>query len=111
MNFSSRVKDDILEVVAEAKLDASTSSEFKQFCQVCLDADEETILFNLLKVDFLDSSGISSLVTLHRRLKKAGKESAIVYDNPQIEEVFIMTKLNRLFTLYQDLEEAYEEMA
>ena len=109
----SELDEGIMEIRPRENLTAANAAEFKILVQESLQKPDSlrSYLFNFTDLDFLDSSGISSIVYLHRQINKLNKSLAIVYESDQIEEVFVLTKLNKLLNLFQDYEEALEELS
>ena len=109
----SELDEGIMEIRPRENLTAANATEFKILVQESLQKPNSLrrYLFNFTDLDFLDSSGISSIVYLHRQINKLNKSLAIVYESDQIEEVFVLTKLNKLLNLFQDYEEALEELS
>ena len=101
-------EDEVLEIKILENLVSSKSSEFKEFFISCIEEEPSNILLNFALIDFLDSSGISSLVSMNRKLKKLNINLAIYFESEIIEEVFILTKLNKLFKLFNDYDEALD---
>lgn len=108
----NELEEGILEFRLCDDLTASNANEFKDVVQEKIDDQNsaEAYLLNFLDVQFLDSSGISALIFLHRKIVKASKKLAIVYDNDVVEEVFVLTKLNKIFNLYKDFDEAVDDL-
>ena len=108
----NQLDDGILEIRLCEDLTAANASDFKEVVQKNIDDENcaEAFLLNFLDLQFLDSSGISALIYLHRKISKASKKLAIVYDNDVVEEVFVLTKLNKIFNLYRDFDEAVDEL-
>ncbi|PCJ18389.1 MAG: hypothetical protein COB02_10860 [Candidatus Cloacimonadota bacterium] len=103
-------EDEILEIKILENLISSKSSDFKDFFISCIDESPKNILLNFGDMEFLDSSGISSLVSMHRKLKKLKINLAIYFESDVIEEVFVLTKLNKLFSIFKDYDEAIDEL-
>jgi anti-sigma B factor antagonist len=57
-------------------------------------------------VGFLDSSGLSALVTARKRMQEDGGEIAIVCRRESILRVFTVTGLDRVFPIRGSVEEA-----
>jgi anti-sigma B factor antagonist len=71
--------------------------------------DEEhhdRLLLNLSDVDFLASSALGKLITLHRKLKARGGVMKLCHVRPEIYEVFAITRLNTKFDIHDDEAEA-----
>lgn len=78
-----------------------------------LTADElaHRILFDMKDVDFLSSAVLNRLIVLDKQLKNFGGQIAFCHLRPQIEEVFSITKLNKLFPIYESRQEAVAAMS
>ncbi|MCJ8346440.1 STAS domain-containing protein [bacterium] len=112
MEISKRYieEDEILEIKVLENLISSKSGEFKEFFTACIDESPSRILLDFGNMEFLDSSGISSLVSMHRKLKKQKINLAIYFESDIIEEVFVLTKLNKLFSIHREYDEAIDEL-
>jgi anti-sigma B factor antagonist len=60
------------------------------------------ILLNFKNVEFLSSAALGKLITLNRKVQGAGGKLVLCTIDPQIYEVFEITKLNKLFTIKKD---------
>ena len=57
------------------------------------------VLLNFKNVEFLSSAALGKLITMNRKLQTAGGKLVLCEIDPQIYEVFEITKLNKLFTI------------
>ena len=57
-------------------------------------------------VEFLSSAALGKLITLDKKVKMAGGKLKLSNIRPEIYEVFAITRLNKLFTIYDDEGEA-----
>ena len=60
------------------------------------------VLLNFGNVEFMSSAALGKLITLNRKLQSAGGKLVLCEIDPQIYEVFEITKLNKLFTIVKD---------
>jgi anti-sigma B factor antagonist len=60
------------------------------------------VLLNFKNVEFLSSAALGKLITMNRELQSAGGKLVLCEIDPQIYEVFEITKLNKLFTIHKD---------
>ena len=51
-------------------------------------------------------TGLGTLITINNRIKEKGGQLRLVNINPQIYEVFAITKLDKLFKIYEDSDKA-----
>jgi anti-sigma B factor antagonist len=66
----------------------------------------DRLLLDFSAVDFLSSSALGKLITLDKKMKAHGGTLKLSNIRPEIYEVFIITKLNRLFDIRADEAEA-----
>ena len=60
------------------------------------------ILLNFGNVEYLSSAALGKLITLNNKVSKAGGKLILCNIDPQIYEVFEITRLNKLFTIQKD---------
>ena len=59
------------------------------------------LLLDFSAVEFLSSAALGKLITLDKKVKAAGGTLKLCSIQPEIYEVFMITKLNRLFEIKQ----------
>jgi len=59
----------------------------------------EKLLLNFSIVEFLSSAALGKLITLDKKVKAANGKLKLCRIQPEIYEVFAITKLNRLFDI------------
>lgn len=64
------------------------------------------LLLNFENVEYLSSAALGKLITLNKRIKEENGELKLCNIIPEIYEVFRITKLNRLFEIYDDMDQA-----
>lgn len=60
------------------------------------------ILLNFVNVEHLSSAALGTLITINNAVKKQGGQLRLANIDPQIYEVFVITKLNKLFQIHDD---------
>ncbi len=77
-----------------------------------IDSDAEPkLLISFSNVDHLSSAALGTLITIHNRLKQKGGQLRLANIDPQIYEVFMITKLNKLFDIHETRDGAIESFA
>src|SRR6185369_7487108 len=61
------------------------------------EAGRRKILLNFGNVEYLSSAALAKLITLNKKLQQVGGRLILCRIDPQIREVFEITKLNKLF--------------
>jgi anti-sigma B factor antagonist len=73
--------------------------------------DEEgrtKIILDFSNVEYLSSAALGKLITMEKKVKAAKGKLRLCCIRPEIYEVFAITKLNRLFKIYEDQERALD---
>src|SRR6202162_909517 len=64
------------------------------------------LLLNFGNVEYLSSAALGKLITLNKKLQAAGGKLILCNIDPQIYEVFEITKLKKLFNIHKEEETA-----
>ena len=60
------------------------------------------LLLNFRNVEYLSSAALGKFITLNKKVNAAGGRLILCGIDPQIYEVFEITKLNKLFVIHKD---------
>jgi anti-anti-sigma factor len=71
-----------------------------------LQKDVKMLVLDITGLDYVDSSGIGTLVSSLTNVKKAGGELKIVGANPRIKRIFSMTGVDSMMSMYGTMAEA-----
>ena len=66
------------------------------------------LLLNFGNVEYLSSAALGKLITLNKKLQAAGGRLILCNIDPQIYEVFEITKLNKLFNIHKEEQAALQ---
>jgi anti-sigma B factor antagonist len=84
-------------------LDESNIQDMGQeLFQLVEEQKRNKILLNFTSVDFLSSAALGKLITLDKKVKAHGGMLKLSNIQPDIYEVFAITKLNKLFDIRDD---------
>ena len=64
------------------------------------------LLISFTNVDHLSSAALGTLITVNNKVRNAGGQLRLSDIDPQIYEVFVITKLNKLFQIHPTAVEA-----
>jgi len=103
--------EDVTIVDLTGELDAYTSLELRETVIRLIEEGSRDIIINLEKVDFIDSVGLGTLVGCLKRSAEHGGSITLVCSNPQIQKVFDITGLSKIFAIYKTREEALKRVA
>ncbi|HTJ36691.1 MAG TPA: STAS domain-containing protein [Dactylosporangium sp.] len=86
-------------------LDVSTAPELHTLLHRTLDDGATRLVLDLSGVDFIDSTALRTLVSVHKRLRDSGG-FAIVCPHARIRRIFDLTALDRVLILTDTVDEA-----
>ena len=64
------------------------------------------LLISFAGVDHLSSAALGTLITVNNKIRNRGGQLRLSDIDPQIYEVFVITRLNRLFSIHETAAEA-----
>jgi len=100
------VKNDILIVYLEGRLDVSVANEVEENLSDLIDnAGHTKVLLNMKDVDYMSSSGFRACISTLRKLNGKGGVLKISNIKPAVKRIFDVIELTSLFDIY-DTEEA-----
>jgi len=68
--------------------------------------DAPKVLISFQNVDHLSSAALGTLITINNKIKSKDGQLRLAEIDPQIYEVFVITKLNKLFQIFDSSEQA-----
>lgn len=70
--------------------------------------NRKRIILDFSNVEYLSSAALGKLITLDKKAKAAGGKLRLCSIRPDIYEVFAITKLNKVFDIQEDQDQAME---
>ena len=95
--------------VVMPRIDALCASAFKEEIAARIEKGHHRLVLDLSDVDFVDSSGLGALVACLKRVGPLGT-IAIVGTKGVVSKLFTLTKMDRVFPLYDTVDAAIEHM-
>lgn len=90
------------------RLDITTAWQFRLKLQDCISQLSPYVVVNLSQVNFIDSSGLTSLVAGMRDADKMSGSFRICNVHPEAKLVFEVTMMDSVFEIFDTQEEALE---
>ncbi len=94
--------------VKDERIDAHNSAELKDAILHLIEQGEARIIVQLESVRFIDSSGLGALLSGHKNAAVRAGKFALANVQPQVVSMFELTRLNRVFEIYADVNEAID---
>ncbi|MDJ0733006.1 MAG: STAS domain-containing protein [Nostocaceae cyanobacterium] len=96
----------VIVLMPEGRLDITTAWQFRLKLQECISKLSNHIVVNLSQVNFIDSSGLTSLVAGMRDADKVKGSFRICDVHPEAKLVFEVTMMDTVFEIFETEEEA-----
>jgi anti-sigma B factor antagonist len=108
---SRREGNDSAVLSLQGEVDVSNSELVRNEANSLLADDIKRLVVDLSATEYLDSAGLGVLVGLLKRVSESDLTLIIAGARPQVRRVFEITKLNRVFTMRDDVVSALREVA
>jgi anti-sigma B factor antagonist len=95
----------VLKIKLTGRLVASCAEDFKQLLLSSAKTSNQ-ILLDLSQMNYIDSSGLGAVVFAHQEITRQGGQLKIACLQPKPRVVFDITKVYRIFDIYDDVETA-----
>lgn len=96
--------------VDEPRIDAAVAVRFKDSLKELAGNRPKQVVLDLSKVEFVDSSGLGSIVGSMKTLGRS-RRLDLVGLTPAVAKVFRMTRMDSVFHIFDTVEDAVEDMA
>jgi len=111
LNFEQTKHDNFLEFSLSGKiLDKDQAQPLVTEIESNLENGENKIILNLTDLEYMNSSGLNSFISILTKARTAGGEAVICCVNKKINELLLITKLNTVFTVVDSLEDARKKL-
>jgi len=112
MNFTNKKVSDavLIIIINEERLDASCAPPFKKYFSEVVNKGFSKVVLDLSCVSFMDSSGLGALISCLKLMAAQG-EIVIVGAQANVKGLFTLTRMDRLFTQYENIDEVLTAIA
>ncbi len=95
----------VLDVRGQITLGEETS-QLREKARVLIEGGHARIIVDLAEVNYIDSAGLASLVTLYTSARKAGGDVKLMHLTHRVRGLLQITRLSTVFEIYDNLEAA-----
>jgi anti-sigma B factor antagonist len=92
--------------VGDERIDAHNSDELKQSLLRMIESGDTKLVIKLQQVRFIDSSGLGALLSANKQVALKSGKLVLAGIQKQVLAMFELTRLNRVFEIYPDIDEA-----
>ncbi|QTD98202.1 STAS domain-containing protein [Streptomyces cyanogenus] len=93
-------------VTVTGHVDLHTAHHLADALQPLLGHDGRTVLVDLSGVTFLDSTGLTCLITAYRTARSTGVRLALIAPSPQVQKMLLLTGVDQVLDSYPSLDAA-----
>lgn len=93
-------------VEVRGEVDVYTAAQLRERLLEATRRGSGSVVVDLTRVDFLDSTGLGVLAGALKRLRLAGRDLALVCQSEKLLKIFRITGLDQVFQLYETVEAA-----
>lgn len=111
MSVKTESKNGLIVCHVEGEIDINSSPAIKKSFDKLISTKAPKLVINLSKVTYVDSSGLATLVEILKNMKSYGGRMRLTNLSPKIKSLFEITKLEKLFEILGDEEEAISTFA
>ena len=109
MKIKEEKCNDILVCSLEGEINIGNSPELRKAFESIVQRNEKKVLVDFSAVYYIDSSGLATLIEMFHRLKKIGGVSRFCNMGQKVKNVFEVTKLHKLFSIFENREAALKD--
>jgi anti-sigma B factor antagonist len=106
MEITVTEKDTVAVLTLKGKLDMANAAELKNEVKKQFDRQQRRIHLNMRDVDFINSSGLGTLVSMMKEARVLKGRLTLSNLAPYVSEIFEITQLSNVFEIFGDIEEA-----
>ena len=90
----------------KGRLTVGEASSIREKVNELLPQGRKNVIFDLSGVDYIDSTGLGSMVICYTTIKKAGGALKLLNLNKRNIELLLLTKLHTIFEVFSDEQDA-----
>ncbi len=106
LEFNQENHGDVVVLSLSGQLDALTAGTMKPVIDELISSNKNRIVFDLLNIKLIDSSGVGAIVSVFRRTRASDGDTKIANLVAQPKEVFLLLKLDKAISVFDSIEEA-----
>ena len=103
MNVKFFEQDGVTVVQVNGEINIGSSPELRKLLEK---EQKKKMVIDFEKVTYIDSSGLATLVEVLKRSKTQGGSLGLAALSDKVKSLFEITKLDKLFSIYQNLRDA-----
>lgn len=111
MKITTDKQDDIFICRLEGEIDFNNSPDLRKSFIKLIENQAKKVILDLEKVTYVDSSGLATLVEMLQKLKNSDGQLKLTNLQEKVRSVFEITKLEKIFEIYSQTQQAIESFS
>lgn len=104
--ISEEKKGEIDVLRLEGRLDAASAKDIKSKINELVKNSRANIVMDLAGINFIDSTGLGCMVSCLRTVSQKGGDIKVAGLQAQVRAIFELTRLHRIFQIFDDADTA-----
>jgi anti-sigma B factor antagonist len=104
---SSKDKSIILKIDIKGSLDANTCQEFNFIINTIINGGAKKIILDIDGLQYIDSTGIGSLITVAKKIRKENGDLAVTRYTSQIMAILKPINIGKFIEFFPTIEDGY----
>ncbi len=110
MEISEQKVEEIPVVTIKGDIDLESSPKLREFLKPKSTQKCARLLLDFSNVDYIDSSGLATLIEYFQEIQGFGGKLALSALSPRVQNVFEIVRLQEIFSLHRDQKSALESL-
>src|SRR5579864_2786774 len=106
VEITERTREDVVILTLKGRLTVGEASPVREKVSQVLASGRSNLILDLSAVDYIDSTGLGSLVICFTSVKRAGGALKLLNLNKRNVELLLLTKLHTIFEVFGEEEDA-----
>lgn len=102
LEVTTEERDGLVHVGLVGELDLSSVAKVQEELRRVEQSDSVTLVLDLSKLTFLDSTGLRCIITADERAREAGRRMVVVRGPDAVQRVFSITRLEERLEMIDD---------
>ncbi len=110
MEISEKEMEQVPVVSIKGDVDLESSPKLRDYLKPKADQKCPRLLLDFANVNYIDSSGLATLIEYFQQIQNFGGKLALASLTPRVQNVFEIVRLQEIFSLHPDLNTALSSL-
>lgn len=109
MEITHEIVQDVNVIHMQGKLTINNAQDLFSRMELLMKSGGKKILLNMSDLEFIDSTGLGTIIRLHKMINENQCQLRLSNLQPKIMRIVELTRLDNIFSLYKTQTEALED--